>query len=1100
MPQPDPHSSPRSDAGPVGATPHPPGLRAGDGADALRRLRERSDELDRQAVELISRRAELDAQADALARERAECDRLRGETLRAKGEYERLTALVAQRESQGLKILTDRAELIAGREKELERRILLARNDVVAQRARLDAERAEIAALRQQLERDRAALSDAQLALDQARGDWQAHLRELDRRAAQLAQREAALAQTLEDFAAERAQARQVLAQRHAAEADLADRQRACEGREHELERRIQKARDELVRQRADVAAARQAADAHSERLAREARELEERTAALKDESDALGGRLRALEQAEARLAADRADQQRRADELESVRRTLADARRRLAADQERLAQGAAALEARGKTLAEEARRIETLRTEQTRAANELARRQAESDRAAAELADERRRAAVAADSLATRETELLARANELELERARLRDAQGELAARRAELEARLAQVEERDAESAQRALAIEVEADQLAHERAVVEFAQEELAGLREQREAEFESLRDALRARESRVADAERSAFAAPSLWLLRAAGIAAVFAAAAGGLWLRFEPVIHEASARISISTQRASPDAAVREHAAALLSAELAPRWLKDGVARDLWTRARDAGRLRAELVPDPPAIDLVIRADTPDAAQRAASDLADRYVAHVNAVPRAALLPAIYRDLVERRDATAAELDRLLRQRTEASTLLALCPPAERRDQVSAEVHGLRDAHVAVLAELDRQRANLSELQAGAVVRGVVTDDDLSAALASDEMHRADSAEHVAEARLLRAELAAGLVPLSDRLGAWKSALRTFRDAVESQRALAPPANIAALLEGCLMPVHQHLAATDECLARWATLRGRVAAADIERDSEALLALQTDAGEAAEAFADRGAETVAAVAAQLDNLRGGADGGTRERVVAAALQTELERLTRALNELRRAASAATLSGNFQLDARDRRVRGLRARLQQRRDVVREELQRRADAQAALRRESLLADTRAEVARLEQEREALASRQLDALDALRSLEQAVLERRHLEAEIQRDDRDIASLSAQRSLLDAQLADAERGGPQPDRASLVSLTSSQVSGRFRWRNAAAVAAGAFMSMLMLCAFMVLRIPLRRGARHAAAVATAPVRAAG
>lgn len=1100
MPLPGPHSQPGPDtAVPPSQPGDPSATHAPDVADVLRRLRARGDELDRQTVELVARRAELDAQAEALSRAQAECGALREQALHARAEYERLAKLVSQRESQGLKVLTDRAELIAGREKELERRIVRARDDVVAQRAALQAQRAELAARVEQIEQERAAQVVARRELERLRSEAAIQARELERRLAQLDEREAALGDALAAFADERHEAQRVLAQRQEAAAALAQREHACAAREAELERRVQKARDDLVRQRAEVAATRHAADARAEDVARQARDLDGRIAALRSESATLDERRRTLEQRREELEAQRARLARHDAEVESQRKRLAEARARLDREQARVAQAEAALEPRRQALADEAARLDAARAEVAALREESARRLDDVARAEGALAEERERAARAAEVLAARETELLARANDVELERSRLRDARVALEARRAELESRLVQIEERDAESRQRALAIEVEADQLAHERAVVEFSHEELAGLREAREAEFESVRDALRQRESRVAEAERSAFAAPSLWVVRATGIAAVFALAVGGLWLHFHPVVHRASARIRIATQRTSSEAAVRDHAAALLSPDLAQRWTRDPAGRALWAGAHDTGRLSAFLVPDPPAIDLAVDADTPDAAQRVAGELADRYVAYVNAVPRASLLPAIYRDLVERRDALDAELGRLTRTRTEATTLLALCPPAERRDEVGAEVHRLRDAHLAVIDGLERQRETLARLLAGANIRGTVTDGDVSAALAADEMYRADVAEHASEARLLHGEVSAGMVPLSAQLDAWKAALARLDAVLETQRSQAPPTPIASVLEACSVTVRQHLAAADECRGRWSGLRERVAGLDADREVEALLRLQTEAGDTAEAFAERAAGVVADVVARVDGLRGGADGGTRERVTAAALQSELERMARSLGELRRAAGSATLSENLQLDARDRRVRGIRARLQQRRDLVRDDLQRRADAEAALRREELLAGTRAEIARLERERDQLASRQVDALDALRSLEQAVFERRRLEGDVQRCERDIAALSAQRAQVDAQLSDAERGGPQPDRAALVSLSAAQVSGRHRVRDAALGAGVGFAAMLGLCALMVLKNPLRGRAARRVTSRRAPARAA-
>ncbi|MBK8915837.1 MAG: hypothetical protein IPM64_14805 [Phycisphaerales bacterium] len=238
---------------------------------ARERLERRSNELDAQAVELAARRSQLDRVEARLAERERKLDLAQREhDAAARRLAERLEEERVQRAADR-RVLSRRIDVIRERERELERRVRLARDEIVQQRADVD---------------DRLALIEQRSEEAEARRGEIDALEEQRRRSLDAAlQREAEL--TAEREALER--------ERDALQA----RGRTFDGVRDELEEE----RSALAARQGELEEEFRAARDHRARAIRQGEQLAARERELRKQGDDLAARRAALEAAEARAA-----------------------------------------------------------------------------------------------------------------------------------------------------------------------------------------------------------------------------------------------------------------------------------------------------------------------------------------------------------------------------------------------------------------------------------------------------------------------------------------------------------------------------------------------------------------------------------------------------------------------------------------------------------------------------------------------------------------------------------------------------------------------------------------------------------------------------
>lgn len=998
-------------------------LRARHDEDFRRQRADVAADLERQQADVAARLKQLreDTAAELHAQRRQLATEVKEQrTALASETQTRRVQLAAEAEAQRARIAAESAARRAADAAELQR-----------QQDQLDIDlrerREELAALNAEYAEKLGALEAAAVVVHSGRAALAAERVDVDERRAALAKADAELIA-----------ARGVLEQRRRELEDF-DRNTA------ESRARLLRELDAITARRDTLA--REAAD-HERRAA----ELEQRDGQLRQRGDELRREAEGL----AARTAEQARQQRAAEAaLEKQRRTVtAELEKRRRTTEAELEKRRQAIEASLKEQRAAAQReVDAWRA---RVEREVTERQESAER---EIASRLTRIAERDERTAVLEEDLL----RLRDEAALIRD-----------------QAEARDAETRQAALAAELDRQQLERERVLLDAAHADVMQLREQRDADVLAARAALRAKAEQLRLAERTRLAAPRLWWLRATTLAAAAGVAAAVAWWRWDAPAYRAETRITVQTAAQDTNRAAAQHAAAILSRGVlgeAPGGL--GAAWDAaLTEGRVAGRASGA--------DVLLSVEDGDGARagRLARAAADAYAAAVNAVEPTPALPSTYDDLVTRRASVAAELEPLRASRAELAMLLAGLPPAAERERRLDESLALREQQRAATAELARRRAELNALLAGANPRGVLDEATFAQACAADDVLREDEAEFARQAQRYQQELGAAMSAPAKALEAYGLALGAYAAAVRAQHEHQPTPAASAVLEEAAADVEERQAAIAAFGAAWRARRNAVGAVAAETETSRLLEQQAGAAEAARALAEGGRAFLKAQEARVAGLLNSTDGGTRAAVLANNVRAALADLGDAQREAERAAARVELSGNVELDALGRQLRGLRTQITYRQETLRQDMQLAADRAAQADYDGSLAEVRAAVERLEAARETGLGRLTDTLDALRGLENIVLERRRLEDRIAFADRSIAGLAAQLGQLDVMLDEARRSGPTPDRVTVAGGPSlRQVTGLDRERNTLLSGGAAFAAVWVACALMLMRNPLAR-----------------
>lgn len=1017
-------------------------------------------------AEALAERAELDAAAEQLAARDDNLRRQHEEVKRRAAELHRQVKRLAERFRIRRGALRRRIGVIRAREEELKQRLHLARDEITHQRDQVQRLHAEAEARAAEVEA-------AEARLQQRREEVEQCLRDGATREADVVQRFQALDQEHADLARQRLELQQaaqtIELEQAGLDRDRAERQRANAALEEE-QHRLETAREALRRAQGEAAAT----QAHLER---------ERCA---------------LRRARDGLSADQARVAKQREELKEAQDKLARERGALSQREQELAQRWQAARAQHQQLVRQREELDVRRRglqQMQTAADERTQRLATGEQ---ELQEKRNAFEADTVRLAELEAELARRQTTIDEASRRVEELEQRTRAQHEEALALREQAEARDNESRQAALAHELERQELAAEREQLEQAQAELDDWRDRREQELAQVRAALAQQAGRLLAAQRSILAAPRRWWLRSTGLALTAGVVVWFLWLWFHPSLQRATVHMHIaSTQPASvaPDDARRwsarvlsEHSRQLLDPHLlAGRADRTAMSR-MWQAA--CARRTAAVVADPQQMSLRLEVTGARASEvaRLARSAAECYADRVNRIPADDALPMQLADLA----VWQADLEQVLEARREEraadAAALAALPPARERDETAARADQLTAQLAEAAQALGDARSVLAVLLAAEIPAGTVDPAAVEAALRQDTVYREDCQEFRAAAEKFRTELAVSMVLLVGPTQTVQKALADCAASIAEQQALQPPAVLLGVLEDCATDAGQATGKLAAFAERWRGAVETVQNMDVSEDRVEgavveLVQRQNDAAGLARRMADEAVKMVDEMGARIETLGTTGDGSTREVVVAAVLRSDHAALKAAVEDFLKATQKTALADNVELDTYDRQLRGLRMRLDQRRELVTQRLQLDADRLARQRHNARVEQARSDVLELEERREALVVELTQTLRRTRQLDAAARQRMAAAARVERDDEAIARLEAELTNLAEKLARLRRAGTMPDRVSLGRTIIEPIS-QTRQRDAV-LAGGATLGVVwLLCILMVLKTPWQRG----------------
>lgn len=972
---------------------------------------------------------------------------------------------------QRLSELAERELTLRHREQELERELREAR-----QAARLAAEQ-QTRGLQERLEA-RSAELDAQTV-------------DLSVRATRLAQQEQRLAARERDVAdaqkrldgaleAIRARGDAFAQQREQDRRNLLHRISLVRQRETELERRMRLARDQVVRERAALEEQRSALRAQQAEFDARQQELESRRAELDQRLSAAQARAAEVERQRLELDAQRTELESRRFEIQQAARSVDEERKELTR------------QARQQSAATDALRRQ--RQELARQGDELIGRQRLLEQKNAEFDERMAR-------LDQRHAQLEQKAADLHAETKRLEAGYAELQERREELEAQCRQAEEitrqaaarheaalqfreelelREGEIRQTGLEVEVGRRELDDGLARLAAAQREFDERRATHDVHVARVREQLSEKARRLAAALRSPLGGPRRWWLRAALLSAAAAAVTfGWVWSRDPPRYQGDCELRVIRSARAVPRAAAL-HAAEIQIADLD----LPPAARALWDAARQAGRVTVRASPDG-MVRIALIADDGEqaasAAQAVAEDYRRRYVRDAPLLE----LPPLFVELAARRGPAQEERRALSDRQAALEQELSGLPDPGVQSAAAERLQQASEERLALAEQIRLLEARLSSLLEAPSPTGAIDERQLDQRLADDELLSEDEREFRASAVEYRAELCVALARVNEPSARLQKDIASAAAVVREQRALQPPVAVAEALERLQTELDRLASFLADADARRLAGQRRAEQLNVVEAVADLLTLQKSA---ADADADAAAElerSIREMERRVDALRGATDGGAREAVVAALLRGEMNNLVSSSAALILAARGVALAENFRLDALDRQIRGLRGRIQQRREQIRQQMQAEADQAARESAAREVAALRQESQAAQQRRDELLASIVDQLAHMRELDRAAARRSQLEAERHDNAERLKRLESELQRIDADLAAAElrRAGEPPDELVVQAPRITQVGGLHRARNAAILAAVAFVVTFGTLVLMLIRLPAAR-----------------
>lgn len=903
--------------------------------------------------------------------------------------------------------------------------------------------------------------------------------RSLEQARAQIAARLDTLRQEQQDVNRRRAQLEEL-------ESDLTAREQQLEqDKEH-----VRRAIDRLERRKHAERSARteERAELHqrSQELKRLDRDLRQRMTAAREE---IAAQRAALEETRSRLserALELDARQARLDvlaaELQPFREQLHQRRAELEHWQHQLEEDAKLLQAERERLLEQQATFENQWRDTRERGGALA-RQSDEVQAQRRILEEQQR------DLEERLTRAAAREQEYEKHLHELIAAQQELERRQAAVDQMFSEASDHAAATAQADGASEARAAQIDARESDIRVTEQALAT----RQQELEQHAEALQLQVRRIVDLDAhdvpASPPAPEPEIIyrdvvqtvhvtsnrggwqRALALSVVAAAAAAALYAWLFPPVWQTRMAVPVVTAATDVDAVLAEHARFLADPQRLSRVAADAGVADLWSTARARGGLRVAI--DPAAASLSASIALPNRTASAAllHTLVDPYLERINARPAEPQLPATYADLELRRAQVTDQLDRARDALAALDEQLAALPPAADRAPLVARLEQLRANRAARSDALTEQRAALAELQA-TPPRGLVRDEDVERLLAQDAVYQQDQKEYQAAARAFQESVGLGLVMLDEPSTQLREAANALGAAIAEQLELNPPRPVAAVLEEAKADadrLNEYLQTLTTELPEW---REQLETIDIEQNFAALIELHNAALMQVRRVRETAGDTVAATDTRIESL-GGEGGGTRAMVVAAVLRGETRNLASVAKQFNAAAKTIALEENFELDAADRKVRGLLGRMNRREANLREMAQEAADRRAREAHAAKVAELREEVMQLDDAREQLLAEIGAAQEALFEFDTQTQRQRGLQVQRAYQAEICEDLEAQQAALTAELANIERSAIAPDRFAMSEITAAQavVANEGRTWKAAAAGGSTFLGGLVI-----------------------------
>lgn len=924
----------------------------------------------------------------------------------------------------------------------------------------LNAQAIELVARAGRLQRAEAALAARESALEARR-------QEVDARSAELDSRELS-----EE------------SRRNEQEAAVAKRAEALREKERELERRLVRARDEIVRQRTElqdqaIIAERRVAEleARTASLAAQDAELQRRIASLETDVGALEKRRADQEAARRELERRQHQAQQLSQQLDQQRQILADRQR----DLDQRAQQMRKQREKFLQQVDELKNQQAAITEQRNAADQQARRLSDREQ---QIEAQAQRVAEDGRALDERERQLTKRADDLVAQQRELAERDAELQRARDELFTLRESVELRDAEARQTTLAVELERQDLVAQRALLERAHEDMAQTRAELETRRSDEIAELAARREALERAQRSVVAAPRRWLLRSMALSLAVGLLVWPMVSLWAPVAYVASASLVVRASPDGPEQSAIRHAGvladagnlrALATAENLDSTLNapaDGVDLDRAT----VSRLGAEVL-------LELAGGNAGMLREFAERCAKRYIENTQNARRA-VDPVRAAELSKGHEEFSRSAAELQKHIGDARALLALIPPSDR-DAVLAETQAL-DAQRRELGDsLETARRELDDLLAGRRPEGVIDPSALTAALEFDVVYQEDRKELAEQIRRYRTELAVAMIAMIEPISNLRESAAELRALISEQRDLQPPAAVASVLEALAADVEAFEKFIAEGSSQWTQRRAalerdataRSVSADLEEALAQLVEHQQQAADLGRRVHSRVDELSQSLAQQIGRLTDESDGGTRAVVVAGLLRSHAATLLERGKTAGEAASAADPTTSFQLDACDRQLRGLRTRMQQRRDAMRQQLQLEADRHASESHAAAMERLRKQIAEAEAQREAAIQTLAMRLDELREMDEQEARRGALSKQIELLSAEAVRVGGELARIEQKSLDAEDPAGQRDVLEFSGVT-------LRRTGLSAISTGALAALLVFaaCVLMVLRRPQR------------------
>ena len=593
-------------------------------------------------------------------------------------------------------------------------------------------------------------------------------------------------------------------------------------------------------------------------------------------------------------------------------------------------------------------------------------------------------------------------------------------------ELKQRLAA---REAQLRQQSLALELEREQLAAGR-------EELQ--RERRAPATRPLHSDAAA--SRPGSAPRRSGAALALL---------GFTLAPGLAWWVASAPSQQAAISIKISSERDELPHVLDEYAAILTRAAPDLKNTLDPVDAAAWDDAWREGRARFS-----PADGVRIELTTPaaDTSTRVCAAVAEAAVRLLRSIAPDALRSPARDAWRAQRNSIDASIRRMRGDLETTRARIAALPQ-------SATWEDARDAFRESRAKLNAAEARVSDARRALLAAQArdpqldeVSQAELRDALAGDSAFQQDLREIAVVMRDYRAALSTALESVTTRLGSFQDAVHDFTKTLAEQRELAPPRAARAVIEAAFESVEriaERFAPTDAGLR---DTRARLDSLNSREQVDNLLDAQRQSADAAGAFTAAARDALDKIAAQIAGLTDKTDVQTRYIVIAGELSAAHSAVLEQLSRLERDAAHLSRSGNVRLDASDRQLRGIRARLDERQQLIRRNMKQEALAAAQGEHERTLGALREENTDAQASRDERLATMMEKLNTLRAIETSQVELREQTAAMRAYETSIARATEQLARLEQ-----ERPHPAPDRFNTTPVQSRHVGGEHRARGA-------------------------------------------